>query len=109
MRCHHQPSAMSHQQWIVGWAALLGLVLAIGLAKVTLATMMRQSAYAAGARAGTIHELENETQWLETEVVALQAPRHLVRVMAGARTPFRARVELLPPFSARRFAQAVDE
>ena len=92
-----------HWTW---WGVLLGLMTGIGLVRVALATMVWQSAYAAGHQVRQLHTLENDTQWLYTQVVALQAPAHLVKAMAKERPPFVARVELPATLARTRLAKA---
>ncbi|HAM39964.1 MAG TPA: hypothetical protein DDX89_08250 [Candidatus Omnitrophica bacterium] len=109
MNFSNQQSAISNQQWGGGWAILLGLLGVTGFVKVAAATMVWRSAYAAGRQAVQIHSVENDTQWLQTDVVALQAPRHLAKVMANERSPFTARVELPAALGHTQVAQAADD
>lgn len=91
-----------------GWMMLLGVLTVSGLIKVAIAVTLWRSAYGAGQQAAKIHALENDTQWLETQVVALQAPAHLAKAMANERTSFVARVEL-PATGTRRLAMSADD
>jgi hypothetical protein len=109
MNFGNRQSAIGNRHWGVGWGTLLGVLMAVGLAKVTMATVVWRSAYAAGRQAVQIHTVENDTQWLRADVVALQAPRHLAQVMANDRSPFTARVELPSALVHTQLAQAADD
>ena len=87
-----------------GWMVLLGLLTIGGFIKVAMTATLWRSAYAAAQQAARIHAIENDTQWLQTQVVALQAPAHLAKTMASERTSFVARTEL-PATLTTRLAQ----
>ena len=63
------------------WVILIGLMAALAMAKVAQQTAVWLGAYAVGERAQQIHEMENQTAWLRTDVGSLQSPAHLVRVL----------------------------
>ncbi|MBI4354153.1 MAG: hypothetical protein HY595_02840 [Candidatus Omnitrophica bacterium] len=86
----------------------MGGLTVIGLIKVAVAVTVWRSAYAAGRQAVQLHAVENDTQWLETQVVALQAPASLAKKMANERIPFVARREL-PTLGTARLAMNNDE
>lgn len=59
------------------WLGLIAVMGAIGMLKVSQQTAIWQKAYALGSQAKALHILENDTQRLATQVVALQSPAHL--------------------------------
>jgi len=64
---------------------LMGIVTGLGFAKVTQQTTIWLAAYELGRRSDQFHELENDTLWLKTQVVALQSPAHLAKAMRQER------------------------
>ena len=63
------------------WLALIGLLVAIGMLKVAQETSLALDAYRTGRDYTKLHDLETDTRWLETKVVALQSPIALASTM----------------------------
>lgn len=91
------------------WFALIGVLTVLGLAKVSQQTAIWLNAYALGKQANALHQLENSTQWLHTEVAALQSPTHLVKEVAAQHLQLVAWSELPALPNAARLAQARTE
>jgi hypothetical protein len=60
---------------------LIGLMAAVGMAKVAERTAIVVSAYQLGRATAAAHALENETGQLRTHVIRLQSPAQLIHVM----------------------------
>jgi hypothetical protein len=67
------------------WFALIGLITAVGMAQVAQRTAIYLKGYEIGEQLAKMHELNNDTRWLETEVTGLKAPGHLAHVMKSRR------------------------
>jgi hypothetical protein len=67
------------------WFALIGLIAAVGMAQVAQRTAIYLKGYEIGERLAKMHEINNDTRWLETQVMGLKAPGHLVHVMKSRR------------------------
>ncbi len=63
------------------WLALIGLLVGIGMLKVAQETSLALDAYRTGRDYTKLHDLETDTRWLETKVIALQSPIALVSTM----------------------------
>ena len=88
------------------WMTLMGIVVGLGVAKVAQQTSLWLSAYDLGHRQAALHELENDTLWLKTQVAALESPSHLVQVEKDRQLSLVARAELHTATPAARLAQA---
>ena len=62
------------------WMVLIGGMVLIGVARVAQHTSLRLQSYAVGQRTVRLHELDNQTQWMEAQVVGAQSPLHLARL-----------------------------
>ena len=67
------------------WFVLIGLIAAVGMAQVAQRTAIYLKGYEIGEQITKMHELNNDTRWLETQVMGLKAPGHLVHVMKSRR------------------------
>lgn len=65
---------------------LLAIITTYGMVQVTQQTAVRVLAYEVGKRSQRLHERENETRWLTTQVVALRSPNRLARSMKDQKT-----------------------
>ena len=67
-------------RWRTG-AALIAVMTVVGLLKVWQQTSVALSAYELGRRQAQAHTLENETLWLNAQVVGLRSPSSLAQAM----------------------------
>ncbi len=67
------------------WLTLIGVMVALGSAKVAQQTAIWQRAYALGRQAAALHDVENETRWLSRDVLALESPARLAKTMQEQR------------------------
>ena len=73
---------------------LLAAIVTYGVVQVTQQTSIRLLAYEVGKRSQRLHEFENETRWLKTQVIALQSPIRLARSIKDQRVELVARSTL---------------
>jgi len=93
---------MKMQQWFL----LIGLMAGLGLTKAATQSALWLKSYECGQRYVELHELENDTVWLKTQLVGLQSPAHLIEVMKEQRLQLVAWSELPEGSLASRFARA---
>ena len=67
-------------RWRAG-AALIAVMTGVGLLKVWQQTSIALCAYELGRRQAQVHTLENETLWLNAQVVGLRSPSSLAHAM----------------------------
>ncbi|GEM_PF-4032678 len=63
------------------WVAMVGALFAIGMLKVAQETAIWQQAYTVGSQQTAIRALEQDTQWLQRDVLALASPVELSQAM----------------------------
>lgn len=63
------------------WFLLIGLMTAIGMARVAQQTAIVLKSYELGQQLAKLHELDNDTRWLQTQVLGMESPAHLTDVM----------------------------
>ncbi|MBI3320233.1 MAG: hypothetical protein HYZ89_06580 [Candidatus Omnitrophica bacterium] len=80
---------------------VLAILVAYGVVQVTQQTAIRVLAYEVGKRSQRLHERENETRWLKTQVVALQSPIRLARSLKDQKAGLVAWSALPVPHQGR--------
>lgn len=90
------------------WGLVLGAVVLVGFARVSQQTAIRLQGYALGRQAARLHALENDTMRLRADVLGLESPARLARLMQDSRQPLVAQVTLPAVPRGARLAQATD-
>jgi len=98
-----RPSTVDFQRWLI----LIGIVTGLCFAKVTQQTAIWLAAYELGRQVLKLHELENDTLWLRTQVVALRSPAHLAKAMRPERRHLVAWTELQSELRLAQVAKAL--
>ena len=65
------------------WLLLIGVLTALGMAKVAQQTSVWRQAYQLGRQTVAFHRLENQTQWLNRDVIGLHSPVFLAKGREG--------------------------
>ena len=84
---------------------VVGLMTALGMAKVAQQTTMWIQAYDVGRATVNAHAAERDTIWLRAKVASLQSPASLVNVLGSERPGLVAWSEL-PETDGAQLAQA---
>ena len=61
------------------WFLLIGVMAVLGIARVAQRTALWLTAYDVGRHITSVHELENQTQWMGAKLAGAQSPLHLAR------------------------------
>ena len=67
------------------WLLVIGIFLAVGMAKVSEQTALLKRSYALAVHSSALSTLENQTRWLNREVAALESPLRLAKTMDSHR------------------------
>ncbi|MBI3325032.1 MAG: hypothetical protein HYZ92_07105 [Candidatus Omnitrophica bacterium] len=76
---------MSRRRVFAKWLLFIAAMTGIGMIRVAQQTAIYLKSYEIGRRVAAIHELDNQTRWLQTQVMELRAPEHLTDVMQRQR------------------------
>ncbi len=87
---------------------LIALLTGVGIAKVAQQTVLTVSAYRLGRTYTEVHQLENDTLWLQTKVMALESPIKLAETIRKQRVELVAWSHLAQPATAQ-LAQATTD
>ena len=63
------------------WVGMVGVVFALGMLKVAQETAIWRQAYTVGAQQTAMRALEQDTQWLQRDVLVLASPAELSHAM----------------------------
>ena len=72
----------------IAW--LVALMVAVGWIRVTQQTALRLQAYALGHQQVQVHRVDTDTRWLHAQVVGLESPARLAKVMKDRHETFVA-------------------
>jgi len=75
----------SNSQLWKWWGLALGGLVLVGFARVSQQTAIRLEGYALGRQMARLHALENDTMRLRADVMGLDSPARLVRLMEDSR------------------------
>jgi len=87
---------------------LIGVMLGVGMVRVAQQTSLTLAAYRLAEAQERCQDLENETTWMRSRVVALESPIHLAREMTERKLELVAWEEWRPVSAMTQVAGALD-
>lgn len=87
-------------------ALLIGIMVLVGAVRVSQQTALRLRAYALGRQQRQLATLENESLWLNAQVIGLQSPARLAATMQAEHRQLVARSTLPATPSRTQVADA---